>query len=44
MVEDVDGEIVLFHDSFVLCQRYAEDEHKLHADRPSQLRTFQSAA
>lgn len=29
MVEDVDGEIVLFHDSFVLRQRYAEDEHNI---------------
>ncbi|KIM78188.1 hypothetical protein PILCRDRAFT_824660 [Piloderma croceum F 1598] len=28
-VEDVDGEIVLFHDSFVLRQRYAEDEHNV---------------
>ena len=26
-VEDVDGEIVLFHDQFLLLQRYAEDEH-----------------
>jgi len=25
--EDVDGEIILFHDSFVLRQRYAEDGH-----------------
>ncbi|KAG6913445.1 hypothetical protein DXG01_006788, partial [Tephrocybe rancida] len=29
LVEDVDGEIVLFHDSFVLRQRYAEDEHNV---------------
>ncbi|KIY53142.1 putative RNA helicase [Fistulina hepatica ATCC 64428] len=29
MVEDVDGEIILFHDSFVLRQRYAEDEHNV---------------
>ncbi|KAG6914415.1 hypothetical protein DXG01_000484, partial [Tephrocybe rancida] len=29
LVEDVDGEIVLFHDSFVLRQRYAEDEHSV---------------
>jgi len=29
MVEDVDGEIILFHDSFVLLQRYAEDEHNV---------------
>ncbi|KAI0302834.1 Sec63-domain-containing protein [Multifurca ochricompacta] len=29
MVEDVDGEIVLFSDSFVLRQRYAEDEHNV---------------
>ena len=27
MVEDIDGEIILFSDSFVLRQRYAEDEH-----------------
>ncbi|KAE9386751.1 Sec63-domain-containing protein [Gymnopus androsaceus JB14] len=27
LVEDVDGEIILFHDTFVLLQRYAEDEH-----------------
>ncbi|TFY80397.1 hypothetical protein EWM64_g3621 [Hericium alpestre] len=29
MVEDVDGEIILFQDSFVLRQRYAEDEHNV---------------
>jgi pre-mRNA-splicing helicase BRR2 len=29
MVEDVDGEINLFHDSFVLRQQYAEDEHNV---------------
>ncbi|KAJ7097861.1 putative RNA helicase [Mycena belliarum] len=29
VVEDVDGEIILFHDSFVLRQRYAEDEHNV---------------
>ncbi|KAH8113460.1 Sec63 Brl domain-containing protein [Phellopilus nigrolimitatus] len=29
MVEDVDGEIILFHDTFVLSQRYAEDEHNV---------------
>lgn len=29
MVEDVDGEIVLFHDSFVLRQRYTEDKHNV---------------
>ncbi|KAG1902400.1 DNA polymerase theta/eta [Suillus fuscotomentosus] len=29
MVEDVDREIVLFNDSFVLRQRYAEDEHNV---------------
>jgi pre-mRNA-splicing helicase BRR2 len=28
-VEDVDGEIILFHDYFVLRQRYAEDEHSM---------------
>ncbi|RUS26117.1 Sec63 Brl domain-containing protein [Jimgerdemannia flammicorona] len=27
MVEDVDGENVLYHDSFILKQRYAEEEH-----------------
>ncbi|GAA6018807.1 hypothetical protein JCM10207_000247 [Rhodosporidiobolus poonsookiae] len=27
LVEDVDGEIILFHDQFILRQRYAEDEH-----------------
>lgn len=27
MVEDVDGEIVLFHDQFLLLQRYAEEDH-----------------
>ncbi len=26
-MEDVDGEIILFHDQFILRQRYAEDEH-----------------
>ncbi|KAG7088489.1 hypothetical protein E1B28_012477 [Marasmius oreades] len=29
LVEDVDGEIILFHDSFVLLQRYAEGEHNV---------------
>lgn len=29
LVEDVDGEIVLFHDTFILRQRYAEDEHNV---------------
>lgn len=29
VVEDVDGEIILFHDTFVLRQRYAQDEHNL---------------
>ena len=29
MVEDVDGEIVLFHDSFVLLQKYIEQEHNV---------------
>ncbi|KAF9226154.1 Sec63-domain-containing protein [Gyrodon lividus] len=29
IVEDVDGEIILFHDTFVLRQRYAEDEHNI---------------
>lgn len=27
MVEDVDGEIILFHDQFLLQRRFAEDEH-----------------
>jgi pre-mRNA-splicing helicase BRR2 len=27
LVEDVDGEVILFHDSFILRQHYAEDEH-----------------
>ncbi|KIP11835.1 hypothetical protein PHLGIDRAFT_124513 [Phlebiopsis gigantea 11061_1 CR5-6] len=29
LVEDVDGEIILFHDQFILRQRYAEDEHSV---------------
>ncbi|CAL1708453.1 unnamed protein product [Somion occarium] len=29
VVEDVDGEIVLFHDSFILRQRYSQDEHNM---------------
>ncbi|THG98887.1 hypothetical protein EW026_g3361 [Hermanssonia centrifuga] len=29
IVEDVDGEIILFHDTFILRQRYAEDEHNV---------------
>jgi pre-mRNA-splicing helicase BRR2 len=29
LVEDVDGEVILFHDSFILRQRYAEDEHNV---------------
>lgn len=29
MVEDVDGEIILFHDSFILREQYAEDEHNV---------------
>lgn len=29
IVEDVDGEIVLFHDTFILRQRYAEDDHNV---------------
>ncbi|EDR01243.1 uncharacterized protein LACBIDRAFT_240054 [Laccaria bicolor S238N-H82] len=29
VVEDVDGEVILFHDSFILRQRYAEDEHNV---------------
>lgn len=27
MVEDVDGEVILYHDTFLLLQRYSEDEH-----------------
>jgi pre-mRNA-splicing helicase BRR2 len=34
MVEDVDGEIILFHDSFILRQRYAEDEHNVSVTVP----------
>ncbi|KAF9006973.1 Sec63 Brl domain-containing protein [Cyathus striatus] len=29
LVEDVDGEVILFHDTFVLLQRYSEDEHNM---------------
>ncbi|KAJ3086392.1 DEIH-box ATPase, partial [Quaeritorhiza haematococci] len=29
LVEDVDSEIVLYHDLFVLKQRYAEEEHRM---------------
>ena len=29
MVEDVDGEVILFHDTFILRQRYAEQEHNV---------------
>ncbi|PWN44015.1 putative ATP dependent RNA helicase [Ceraceosorus guamensis] len=29
LVEDVDGEIILFHDTFQLRQRYAEEEHQV---------------
>ena len=29
MVKDVDSEVMLFHDNFVLRQRYAEDEHNV---------------
>lgn len=29
VVEDVDGEVILFHDTFILRQRYAQDEHNL---------------
>ncbi|KAI0070649.1 Sec63-domain-containing protein [Panus rudis PR-1116 ss-1] len=29
IVEDVDGEIVLFHDQFILRQRYSQDDHNL---------------
>ncbi|CAG8675083.1 6955_t:CDS:2 [Cetraspora pellucida] len=27
LVEDVDGEVILYHDSFILKQRYAEEDH-----------------
>jgi len=27
LVKNVDGEMILFHDSFVLQQHYAKDEH-----------------
>ncbi|KAH6906126.1 Sec63 Brl domain-containing protein [Coprinopsis sp. MPI-PUGE-AT-0042] len=29
LVEDVDGEVILFHDNFILRQRYATDEHNV---------------
>lgn len=29
LVEDVDGEVILFHDTFVLFKRYAEEEHTI---------------
>ena len=29
LVEDVDGEVILFHDTFILRQRYAEQEHNI---------------
>ncbi|KAJ2934391.1 hypothetical protein H1R20_g2701, partial [Candolleomyces eurysporus] len=29
LVEDVDGEVILFHDIFLLRQRYAQDEHNV---------------
>jgi len=29
LFEDVDGEIILFHNTFVLRQRYAEDQHNV---------------
>ena len=29
IVEDVDGEIILFNDNFVVHQRYAEEEHSI---------------
>ena len=29
LVEDVDGKVILFHDSFILHQHYAEDEHNV---------------
>lgn len=34
IVEDVDGEIVLFHDQFLLRQRYAEEEHTINFTVP----------
>jgi len=29
VVEDVDGQVILFHDSFILCQRYTEHERNV---------------
>ncbi|KAF6753600.1 Sec63 Brl domain-containing protein [Ephemerocybe angulata] len=29
LVEDVDGEVILYHDIFILRQRYAQDEHNV---------------
>ena len=29
MVEDIDGEVILYNDSFMLCQQYAEEEHNV---------------
>lgn len=34
LVEDVDGEIVLFHDTFLLRQRFAEEEHSINFTVP----------
>ncbi|PWN30839.1 putative ATP dependent RNA helicase [Jaminaea rosea] len=34
LVEDVDGEIVLFHDTFLLRQRFAEEEHTINFTVP----------
>jgi hypothetical protein len=48
IVEDVNGAIILFHDSFILRQHYAEDEHSVpmfehlrrHAHRENPTTTF----
>ncbi|EED77007.1 predicted protein, partial [Postia placenta Mad-698-R] len=32
--ESVDEEIVLFHETFILLQRYAEDEHNISLTGP----------
>ncbi|CAG8581624.1 7898_t:CDS:2 [Paraglomus occultum] len=29
LVEDVDGEVILYHDSFILKQKYAEEDHTI---------------
>jgi pre-mRNA-splicing helicase BRR2 len=34
LVEDVNGEAILFHDNFILRQRYAADEHNVTITAP----------